>query len=197
MTWRRECIGRLRTEPGSKPPRLATAAAGNGTGGECHGTRHIFIAGRYSGTYSGADVGITQNGFELEQDSDVELLNDTDAVGGTVLDWVYRGGTMFIQFESKAYKSGSIAPFWPYGALGVLGVIGRLASDIAAAMVLTSTAGTPAVASPASLTATKSLLAPNNPARLLFTSKVRNVPVRLQLLAYDSGGGVLKWLTTT
>lgn len=156
-----------------------------------------FIAGRYSGTYNSVDVGITEEGYELQQDAKAQLINSSDAVGDSIIDFVYRGGDVYLQFESKAYKAGSYTPFWPWGALGVMGVIGRLASDVAAAMVLTSVAGTPAVATPATLTATKSILAPNNPARLLYNSKLRTVPVRLLFLAYDSGGGAIKWFTQT
>lgn len=156
-----------------------------------------IIAGRYSTTYNAVDVGITENGYELQQDAKAELVNQTDAFGESIIDFVYRGGDVFLQFESKAYKAGSTTPFWPFGALGVMGVIGRLASDLAVATVLSATAGTPAAAAPATLTGTKSLLAPNNPARLLFNSKVRNVPVRLILLAYDAGAGAIKWFVTT
>lgn len=156
-----------------------------------------FIAGRYSGTYSGADVGITRQGYNLQQESRWEEIAETDAYGLSIIDGVYRGGNCYIQLESKAYKAGSVAPFWPWGSLGVMGTIARLASDVAASIVLTSTAGTPAAASPATLTGTKSILAPNNPASLLFNSVLREVPVRLLLLPYDAGGGAIKWFTTT
>lgn len=156
-----------------------------------------IIAGRYAGTYNSVDVGITENGYELQQDSDAQPVSPTDAYGDSVIDLVYRGGNVFLQFESKAYKAGSITPFWPWGALGAMGVIGRLASAVAAAMVLTATTGTPAVASPATLTGTLSILAENSPARLLYSSAVRLVPVRLRLLPYDAGSGVIKWFVQT
>jgi|SRR5947209_6447683 len=152
-----------------------------------------FIAGRYSGTYNAVDVGITEQGYELQQDAQEETIGETDAYGLSVIDWIYRGGNVFLQFDSMAYKAGSITPFWPYGALGVMGVIGRLASDLALPMVLTSTTGTPAASAPATLTATKSLLASNNPARLLYNSKLRHVPCRLRVLPADVGAGVIKW----
>src|SRR6266852_668710 len=101
-----------------------------------------FVAGRYSSTYNAVDVGITQDGYELQQDSKAEPINATDAYAESMIDFVYRGGDVFLQFESKAYKAGSITPFWPWGALGVMGVIARLASAVAASMVLTATAGT-------------------------------------------------------
>lgn len=138
------------------------------------------------------DVGITQNGYELNQDIKGELINETDAYGETIIDWVMRGGDVSLIFESKAYKVGSITPFFPNGAQGVLNTpatpMGRLASDAALAMVLTATANTPAAAAPATLTGSKALMPPGQSNRLLYNSKVRNVPIRLQFLPTDSAG---------
>lgn len=159
-----------------------------------------FVAGRYSGTYNAVDVGITDDGYTLQQDLSVEAIDESDAYGGTLIDFIYRGGNAFLRFMSKAYKAGSISPLWPYGALGVgataAAPIGRLASAIAAAMVLTSTANTPAAAAPASLTGPGSILAPNFSWELLYNSKLRRVPVRLQLLPYLDTG-TLRWFALT
>lgn len=159
-----------------------------------------FIAGRYSSTYNAVDVGITERGYELQQDSSAALVNQTDAFGDSIIDWVYRGGNVALQFIGKAYKAGAITPFWPWGTLGKLSTaaapLGRLASDVASAMVLTSVASTPAATSPATLTASKSILAPNNPATLLFNSELRNVPIRLQLLPYLASSEYVWFLTT-
>lgn len=167
----------------------------------------VFVAGRYTNAYNSVDVGISTDGVELQQDSAAEFIDRTDAYGDSIIDWVYRGGNVFLQYEAKAYKAGSITPFWPWGALGVMQAvgttpapIGRLASDVAAATVLTALAGTPAASSPATLTASKSILAPNNPARLLFSSRLRTVPVRLQSLPTESvasGTTTTRWFTTT
>ena len=159
-----------------------------------------FIAGRYSGTYNSNDVGITRDGYRLFKDSAWEEISETDAFGMSLLDGVYRGGRCSIQFDSKAYKTGSIAAFWPWGSLGVLATaaapIARLASAVAAATVLTDVDNTPAAGSPATLTASLSILAPNQNADLLFSSRVREVPVRLSLLPSTSTG-TTTWFTTT
>ncbi len=152
-----------------------------------------FIAGQYTTTYNSVSVGITQEGFELQIESTNQNVTPSDAYGDSIIDMVYRGGNVHLQFEGLAYKAGAITPFWPWGAIGTMGVIGRLASDVASSTVMTALTGTPAVASPATVTASKSILASNNPARLLFNSKLRTVPIRLILLAYDSGGSVIKW----
>lgn len=172
-----------------------------------------FVAGRYSGAYNLLDVGITRDGYLLTLDSEMEDIGETDAWGLTVIDGLWRGGNCFIQFTSVAYKAGSLAAFWPYGgavnANGVLGVlvdgtiaapnqlpIARLASDIAKPLVLTSTAGTPAAANPATLTATAALLSKNNNGRVMFNSKLRDVPVRLRCYPFTSGN-ITRFFTTT
>jgi len=161
-----------------------------------------FVAGRYTNTYNAVDVGITEAGYELQQDSKQELLDESDAYGNALMDMIYRGGDVFLQYECKAYKAGSTSPFWPWGG-AVLGQmltaaapIGVLASGVAKATVLTSTANTPAAAAPATLTGSLSILAPNNSAKLLFNSKLRRVPIRLSLLPSLNAGTVTWFLTT-
>jgi hypothetical protein len=152
-----------------------------------------FVAGRYSGTYNAVDTGVTEEGYEIEQDSKAELIENTDAYGDAIVDWIYRGGNCRLSFLSDTYKAGAITPFWPWTAtLGqgwsAAAPIGRLASAVAQAMVLTAIAGTPAAAAPASVTATLSLLAPNSPAKLLYHSRLRKVQINLQVLPNNSSG---------
>jgi len=145
-------------------------------------------------------VGITDDGFELEQSSNADMIDSSDAYGDSILDWVYRGGDVSLTFLSKAYKAGAITPFWPWGAMGVMltgaAPLGRLASDVAKAMLLTATASTPAAAAPATLTGSLAILAPNSPAKLLYNSKLRQVPIKLQFLPSLSSGTVT-WFTQT
>lgn len=160
-----------------------------------------FVSGRYSSTYNSTDTGITESGYELSIQSSADVIDESDAYGGTALDFVYRGGNVFMEFLGLAYKAGAITPFWPWGAMGVLltgpAPLGRLASNVAAAHVLTSVANTPAAAAPASLTGTKAILAPGYDAKLLYNSKLRKVPIRLQYLPYDATGGVFRWWAET
>jgi hypothetical protein len=170
-----------------------------------------FLAGRYSATYNTADVGITGEGQKLNFETKLELIQESDAYGQTIIDGVFRGGDVTADFESLAYKAGSLAAFWPYGNTlagnGVLGVlvnpgasnvpIGVLASALAKAFVMTSVAGTPAAATPATLTASLALLREGFPAALLFNSKLRRVPISLRFYPADAGGGVIKHFVTT
>ncbi len=159
-----------------------------------------FIGGRYSGTYNAVDIGPTENGFNLKQGLNEEVIQESDQYGGSLIDYFYRGGFVQLQCDCKEYKAGSRTPFWPWGALGAManagGPIGRRASDVASAMVLTSTTGTSAETKPATLTSTYSAPAPGFTGDLLFNSKLRRVPILLQLLPYTSGGNTV-WFTTT
>lgn len=158
-----------------------------------------LIAGHYTGTYNSVSVGITRQGFELQQMLRQEVIAESDAYGESTIDYVYRGGDCYLQYLCRAYKAGSTTPFWPWGSLGVMATsaapMGRLASAVAAATVLTSVANTPAAAAPATLTATLSILAPNFDGKLLYDSRLREVPVRLQLLPYTSAGTI--WFSLT
>lgn len=173
-----------------------------------------FIAGRYSATYNANDVGITRDGYELQFDMEMEDIGETDAYGLSVIDGVWRGGNVHCQLTSTAYKTGSLAAFWPIGgavnADGVFGIlvdggvadpnklpIGELASNMAKAFVLTVTVGTPADGNPDTVTASKALLAKNNGGKLLFNSKLRDVPVRLRFYPYEVSSGLVKFFVTT
>lgn len=158
-----------------------------------------FIGGRFSGTYNSVDIGMTEQGFTLKQSLMEEVIQESDLYGGALLDFFYRGGNCQIQCDSKEYKAGSITPFWPWGALGVMATaaapIGRRASDVASALVLTATAATPAATTPATLTATYAIPAPGFTGELLFNSKLRRVPILLQLLPYVSTNTI--WFALT
>lgn len=157
-----------------------------------------FIAGRYSSTLNSNSLGITQDGYEIQFEPREQVINRSDAFGDMMIDTVYRGGDWFCQWEAmEAFLTGTQAAMHPFGALGTVGLIGRLGSDIATALVLTATAATPAAASPATLTATKSKLASNSQPRMPFNSMLRTIPIRHQWYPYDSGAGVIKHFTST
>jgi hypothetical protein len=159
-----------------------------------------YIGGRYAGTFNAVDLGPTENGFTLKQSLKEEVIEESDQYGGSILDYFYRGGMCQLQCDCKEYKAGSRTPFWPWGALGVIsnaaGPIGRRASDVASPIVLTSTAGTPAETKPATLTGSYAAPAPGFTGDLLFNSKLRRVPILLQLLPYVNGANTV-WFTTT
>ena len=151
-----------------------------------------FIAGRYTTTYNAVDVGMTKEGYEIEQEMELDDIGETDAWGATVIDAIWRGGQCHMQFTSEEYKAGALSAFWPLGTIGNLVTpttqpIGILASSMTKATVLTSVAGTPAAGSTGlgvTFSASQSLLAKNFNGKLLMHSKLREVPVRLKLYPY-------------
>lgn len=160
-----------------------------------------FVAGRYSATLNAVDVGITRDGYELRFQGKGERIDKTDVYAQTLIDFVYQGGgDCTLAFQCMEYKAGSMAAFWPWGSLGVVHTtaapVARLASDVATALVLTSTANTPAAAAPATLTGSKAILSPDFPVAVLFDSRLRVTPVQLTLLPTLSGG-TLSFFTTT
>ncbi len=150
-----------------------------------------FVASRYTGAYNGVDVGICEEGYELSTTSSAEMVEKSDAYGDSVIDGVYRGGNYFLQFMTLAYTKGT-NPFWPYSTMGQMGVIGRMLSDIATTMSLTAVLNV----TPNTLTASKSILAENFDAKLLYTSRLRKVPIRLRLLPYLVSSSPV-WYTMT
>lgn len=174
-----------------------------------------FIAGRYSSTYDPAgagagvvDVGIVERGYELQISFSKKLITNTDAYADSVIDGVYRGGNVFWQTTMLEYKIGSLNVALPYnddatndvfaptGAtfLGP-GLVGRLDSNIAGSYVVTSTTGTPAVSTPATLTATLAIIAENFNINLFFGPEERKIPLRLRFLPYSDT--FTKWFSTT
>src|SRR5262249_48106988 len=141
----------------------------------------------------------TDEGYAIQSEPKVELINKTDAWGDALLDMIYRGTDWFCQADFHEWKAGPLAAAFPWGAgvMGVQGVIGRLASDVATSLVVTAAAGTPAANTPATLTATKAILAPNSNPAAQFNPRLRTLPVRMVLLPVDVGGAVIKSFTMT
>ena len=156
-----------------------------------------FIAGRYSATYNSVDLGIMSDGYEIQVDPKEQVINRSDAFGDMMIESIFRGADWFCQYEAMEYKAGPISAYFPFAAPGAVGVIGRLGSAIAQSVVLTATAGTPAAAAPATLTAALAKLAPNSSPRWKMDSMLRLLPTRLQFYPSDVGAGVIKHFTTT
>lgn len=155
-----------------------------------------FIAGQYTVTYNGVTIGQLESGINIIQQSIVEPIRG-DNMGESDQDWTYQGGNVYAELQSLEYNaSGVAAAFWPYGAIGVVGIVGRLGQDLAKSLILTALAGTPAASTPATITASKAILRPGQDLRLLFSPKLRKVPLVFQLLPYTSGGNNV-WFTTT
>lgn len=162
-----------------------------------------LIAGHSTGTLASVALGMTRQGYELEVVQKQEPVDESDVFGLSTIDWVIRGADCFMSAMFKEYKAGPISAIWGPWAAGAIGKLmtsstpmSRLASDTAAALVLTAAANTPAAATPASLTASKALLAPGYNPKILFDSRLRELPMRLMLLPYSSSTDHIFFSTT-
>lgn len=163
-----------------------------------------FVAGAYTGAWNSVAIGPTSEGYRVDQEVKNELIDSTDIWGMALVDMLYQGGGCTITCEGKTYKAGTTAPFWPYGG-GTLGVlvtaavpISVLASALAQSLVLTAVAATPAAMAPATLNATKAILAENVTQSLLFSNKLRTVPLKFRLLPVaGTPSSTLQWFTLT
>lgn len=168
-----------------------------------------FIAGRFVASYdppgatAAADLGISEDGYEISWRYGVEPIAKSDAHGDAFLDGIFRGIVdCFVQATLLEWKQGVLNALAPWSQVLVSGAtylgpgtIGRLMSDNAGTLVFSSTAGTPAVLSPASLTVGFAILAENQDVLMLLHSKLRKVPIRFRALPY-ADTAVKYWTAT-
>lgn len=147
-----------------------------------------FIAGQYLVTYGGSTVGQIKEGITIDHTVMKQKIQG-DNMGLADQDGIYLGSNVYGSFTLLEYNATAArAAFWPYGASYLSGgIVGRLDSGLAAALVLTAIAGTPASSLPATLTLTYAILAEGFPVGLLFRPTLREIPIRMQ--AYPAGGG--------
>jgi hypothetical protein len=169
------------------------------------------VAGAYAGTLNALALGICRNGYTLGFQPKYELLNESDLHGETLLDGIFRGMDVTIDFVCRsAVAAGALQSVWPWGATrsgsanagGAVGAgdfgttftptlpAGSLMTDVAKSLVLTAANNTPAAilgtatakAGPLTLTAPLAVVPQGFDGRILFDSKLREIPARLQLL---------------
>lgn len=148
-----------------------------------------FMAGPFTATFNSLALGVVEDGFELEFFAGGEPIRG-DNLGDMIQDVVQRGGDVFVNFTLLEWASALAALiFWPQGTTwGKVAATytGSLATAAGAQALILSKVLTGST--PASLTASKAILAPGFPVRSLFASRLRRVPIRMQLLPYDATG---------
>lgn len=167
------------------------------------------ISGPYVGVVgSGIPLGMTQSGFTLSWAIHGHRVNKTNSWGKTLIEGVFMGADWSISAVFREANSvGLLATMYPWGRNAaanprtlpyMLGNMGRRWTSFAVPLTLASFAGTPAAASPATLTATQAIV-PDGAYRLNFDSSSRDIPVQYVLLPDSSSGlaGEELWFTTT
>jgi hypothetical protein len=169
-----------------------------------------FIAGRYSMTYqapsdSARSGGIQEKGYYLDWSYKKDVLDRTDQFGqGVKIESFLQGVNVHLSGVAKEQLSGvmkMINPFNGWAGTGVsnfnMGVVGVQDSDNSGIVILTATAGTPAAASPATLTATLCILAEDFDVTLLFGPEHRTYPWRFSVLPYLASGTTYRYFSST
>lgn len=148
-----------------------------------------FIAGRYSAVYNGLAMGQSSDGYDLNHQRFTQQIRG-DAWAQTVQDAIQQGCDMDLGVNLIEYNAAAVqTAMWPGSAtVFAMGTIGALDSGLAKIIILTSTVGTPAAATPATITFTYALLKENFPVKLLFSPNLRTVPLRFRI--YPSASGV-------
>lgn len=147
-----------------------------------------FIAGQYTATLNANSLGQIEAGITLEHRFFKRLITG-DNMAETPQDGIFRGGELFVAYNLLEYNAaGASAAFWPYGAgyLNMSTVIGTLDTASALQLVLTALAGTPAAATPATITLPDCVLAEGYPVGILFAPDLRTVPIRQRVYPNSS-----------
>jgi hypothetical protein len=146
-----------------------------------------FIAGRYTAVWNSLALGQTKNGHDIDFQRFVEDITG-DNYAQMVQDAINQGGEMNHTVELIEYNAAAVATLmWPLSATKYdTGVIGILDSGKWFPLVLTALTGTPAASTPATLTLTRTILAPRFPVKLRLGPTLRTVPLKLRV--YPSSG---------
>lgn len=146
-----------------------------------------FIAGRYNVTWNSLALGQTKVGFDIEFQRFTEDITG-DNYAQMVQDAINQGGEFTTAAELIEYNAAAAATLmWPLSATKYdTGVIGILDSSKWMSMVFTALAGTPAAATPATLTTARSILHPRFPVKFRLSPNLRTLPIRMRV--YPNAG---------
>ena len=150
-----------------------------------------IIVGAYLTTWNSVALGlyVGEEGVPtVYQIQRSKPLRSSDRWAGTKFDSIYQGKDYVFEGLLYEYLKG-IAAFDPFGtAFGQLGTLAALKYTLAKPLTLTAVAGTPAATAgaPNTLTASKAILADEHQGKLQYGPDVRTVPLKMDLLPYDT-----------
>lgn len=104
-----------------------------------------FVAGHYTATYDGDDIGTTEVGFEIRKSNYKEDIR-IDDFGDTIVDGIYRGYNLRVQFQLSEWTAAGreklqfIQDLDDAGTIGDMQFIGRTERYFSKALVLTPVA---------------------------------------------------------
>lgn len=148
-----------------------------------------FSPGSYTVSYGGNDMGLVHRPSILRAQTHGIPIS-VDLYGNAVVDYIYRAREVYVMCTFAEWSANLRSMMNPFGsAHGDIGLVGRLASDIAASLVLTPVASTPAATlGNNTFTFSKALVAPQNNIEYVLGNVERNIPVMFLCLLFDASG---------
>lgn len=151
-----------------------------------------FAAGPYAATYDSVSIGIIRagggQGSVLRIQPEVQAIKGTNSYGSSLIGGIYLGRDANVRGVLLEYKTATLKLLFPITAgltVGRIGTLGQDVYDLAKALVLTAaTSSLAAAAGPATLTASKAVLAPNFPLDISLDIQLREIPFDLALLPF-------------
>jgi len=162
----------------------------------------VPCSGPYTAAWDASILG-TQNddGYVLSCTVQGQEVNETDQFGQTLVEGVYRGQNWRVRLRGLEYKLGLLRILQTFGRLAgpsatlaptLTGLVlnglptvnvGDLWTNYCGTLLLTAILGNPPT-TPQSLTASNAGIAPQQTTEMMFTSKVREVPLEMVLIPY-------------
>jgi hypothetical protein len=163
----------------------------------------VPVSGPYTGTWNALPLGVlSDDGYELVATCQGQEVNETDAYGLTLVEGIYRGHNWRMRTRGLEWnRTGQLAllqmfnPAATPGALGeslnpILSTVGQRWTFFCQSLILTSVLGAYPPSTPTTLTASNAGLAPNaQSGPMQFTSKVRELPLEMVLIPYQTSPG--------
>lgn len=138
-----------------------------------------YVAGHYTITLGGTDLGSTENGYNIVTHLHEVPIND-DEFGEGAADGIQAGADYEIEFTGIEWPKVKAALGVATTAIGNTNDnVGKLMSGLAQTLIITPVAGTPAAATGNTLTATKAIVVSDYNWNAGY--QLRKVPVRLHL----------------
>lgn len=147
-----------------------------------------------SGT-GASDLGLVEGPRFLDLQPEAIPIT-ADAFGDSVIEYITRGGNVFLSIVFKEWGAIQRKALWPFATLsstnavddiGEMGQAGRAGTGLAGAVVLTPRAGNPAASIGGTYTFYKLLPVPGQRLRIPLGNVARDVPVVFQSIGVSNG----------
>lgn len=172
----------------------------------------IPVAGPYISSWFALPLGVqNDDGYRLTCTIQGQEMNATDQFGKTLVEGVYQGQNWRVRLTGLEWKAGLVEILQMFGNLdpGTNGLqptlsgatvgnlnnvvnVGDLWTHYTGPLVMTAVLGNPPT-TPQSLTASNAGIAPEQSSEFMFTSKIRELPLEMVLIPYNTTIGSIRY----